>query len=86
MSYIVPTDIPQFCNKCPFGNLFYSHPAWVSKAEINRIDGGVDKPSTHGYICNIDVAKNGKYTKVMRSHIDDDIPKPDWCKLKEVIE
>ena len=28
--------------------------------------------------------KNGKYTKVLRAGLEEDIKKPKWCGLKEV--
>lgn len=79
--YVVPMDIPQFCNKCPFGMLNYSAPfgGWTT----SKIDGKDDAVGTHGYVCNIDFYENGRYTKVLRGNVDNDIPKPDWCQLRE---
>ena len=48
MSYLVNDEIPQYCNKCPFGILRYSTPLSTNK---------------HGYNCNLDFKKNGRYTK-----------------------
>ena len=85
MSYIVPGQLPEFCNKCPFGTPHYNSPFW-SVEPISLIDGKMNKANTWGYICNIDFIKNGEYTKVMRGKTNLDIKKPDWCQLLEVKE
>ena len=71
MSYIVNDEIPQYCNKCPFGILKYSTPLSTNK---------------HGYNCNLDFKKNGRYTKTIENDFDFDISKPNWCPLIEVKE
>lgn len=83
MTYIVPLETPEFCNKCPFGMCNYSKPLW-GRPHISKIDGKENIAGTHGYICNIEYKDHNKYTKVMRATIDEDIKKPDWCKLKRV--
>lgn len=85
--YIVPMEIPKYCNKCPFGICNYNHPAWgisIDKGKRNKIDGKHDAEGTYGYVCNVEFQKNGRYTKVLRVHIGEDIKKPDWCELKEI--
>lgn len=80
--YIVPMEIPEYCNKCPFGRCNYTHPAWSAGSE-SRIDGRRNPSGTYGYTCGLDSGRSGKSTKVMRAGFGEDIPKPKWCGLKE---
>lgn len=80
--YIVPTEIPKHCNKCPFGHCNYSFPRGSSS--ISNVDGKENKAGTYGYVCNIEFQKNGKYTKVLRAECGKNIEKPKWCELKEI--
>lgn len=85
--YTVPMDIPKFCNKCPFGMCNYNQPSWgisIGKRERNKVDGRHDSEGTYGYVCNVEFQDNGRYTKVLRANIGENIPKPDWCGLKEM--
>ncbi len=77
--YIVPMEMPKHCNHCPFGICDYSFP--LGSSSISHVDGKENKPGTHGYICNIDFSKNGKYTRVMRANCEEDIRRPRWCGL-----
>lgn len=64
----------------------YNHPSWginIDRRERNKVDGQRDSEGTYGYVCNVEFQKNGRYTKVMRGNIGEDIPKPQWCGLKE---
>lgn len=79
--YSVPMEIPKFCTKCPFGMCYYSFPHTGSYR--STIDGQMNHTGTCGYVCNVDFAENGEYTKVLRVNVGEDIPKPDWCGLKE---
>lgn len=81
--YIVPEEIPKYCNKCPFGYCVYSHPFWAG-GSISRIDGKENPAGTYGFICNLEFNKNKKYAKVLRNKIGEDINKPEWCRLREV--
>ncbi len=47
------------------------------------MDGKENRAGTYGFCCNIDRNENGRYTKVLRSGIGEDITKPEWCGLKE---
>lgn len=80
--YIVPMETPKFCNKCPFGHCNYSFS--LGRSHISIVDGEENKAGTYGYVCNVEFAENGRYTKVMRAEIDEDIIKPEWCGLKEL--
>lgn len=85
--FIVPMEIPKYCNKCPFGMCNYNHPLQRDREyskDFSKIDGEENKIGTYGYTCNVEFQKNGKYTKVLRENIGEDIQKPDWCELKEV--
>lgn len=31
MSYIVPIEIPKFCDDCPFGRCVFSRPKWTEE-------------------------------------------------------
>ena len=81
--YSVPMEIPQFCNKCPFGACNYSFPH--SGSSISMIDRKENRTGTYGYLCNLDFYKNGRYTKILRADVRKDIKKPAWCGLKEII-
>lgn len=85
MSYIVPGEMPQHCNRCPFGHLYYALPL-TSKEKIIHpaIDGQAICGGEHGYVCNLDFLENGKYTKVARADCHEDIQKPKWCPLVEL--
>lgn len=83
--YIVPLQIPKYCNKCDFSRPWYSHP-WWAKAEESDIDGQVNPIGTAGYVCNVEFYKNRKYTKVISGQIGENIPKPEWCELMEEAE
>lgn len=85
MAYIVPNEIPKFCNKCPFGVCAYSKPDWGREC-VNRYDGEMDKPNTHGYRCQCVSVDSENRSKVLRADYDADIEKPDWCPLKEIEE
>lgn len=80
--YIVPMEIPEHCNNCPFGHCDYSFP--FGSSSISRVDGKENKTGTYGYVCNVEFQKNGRYTKVLRSECGKDIKKPKWCGLKEI--
>ena len=83
--YIVPTEIPKYCNDCPFGMTNYIFPLWANEEKwVSAVDGKENKRGTYGYTCNIERQKNGKYTKVLRAGLEEDIKKPKWCGLKEV--
>lgn len=84
--YLVPTETPKYCNKCPFGMCHYNYPLFREgkNKDIDKIDGRENEPGTYGYVCNVDFHKNGRYTKVLRSDIGFAIEKPKWCGLKEV--
>lgn len=84
--YNVPLEIPKKCNKCPFGHCVYSYPLEMNgqSTRISNIDGKENKEGTYGYVCNVEFAENGKYTKVLRAECFKDIKKPSWCGLKEV--
>lgn len=84
--YIVPMEIPKYCNDCPFGHLHYFRLFWTSGSVTDPIDKKENKPDTYGYVCNVDFSKNGKYTKVMRAKCGKNIKKPKLCKLKGVEE
>lgn len=89
MSYIVPIEIPKFCDDCPFGRCVFSRPKWTEENHnevLCKYDGEEAKPNTHGYVCNIEFEQNGKYANVMRGEYKERIPKPDWCPLVEVKE
>lgn len=83
MSYIVPGNLPKFCNKCPFGMCNYNNPFWASMS-INMIDLQENPVGSYGYVCNLDFFQNGQYTKVLRAKTDHNIKKPKWCQLKEM--
>ena len=82
--YFVPLELPKYCNKCPYGHCMYSYPFWATKRNISKIDGKENKVNTYGYICNLDFAENGKYTKVLRANFDENNEKPNLCKLIEI--
>ena len=79
--YSVPMEIPQFCNKCPFGACNYNFPH--SGSSISMLDRKENRTGTYGYVCNLDFYKNGEYTKILRADVRKDIKKPAWCGLKE---
>lgn len=84
--YLVPMEIPNFCNDCPFGFCNYSlplHSDRVGEKNISKIDGKENKRGTFGYTCNVDFAENERYTKILRANCGEDIPKPEWCGLRE---
>lgn len=80
--YTVPMEMPKFCNKCPFGYCNYGFP--LGSSCISTVDGEENKAGTYGYVCNVEFEENGRYTKVMRAEIDENITKPKWCGLKEL--
>lgn len=80
--YSVPMEIPKFCNKCPFGQCDYSLP--FGRNSVSHVDGKENKTGTCGYVCNVEFQNKGRYTKVIRANIEEDIPKPDWCGLMEM--
>lgn len=82
--YSVSMEIPQFCNKCPFGICSYSIPPLRVDSCISTVDWKENMPGTHGYLCNLDFYKNGRYTKILRADVRKDIKKPAWCGLKEI--
>lgn len=57
MAYIVPTEMPNGCSKCPFSLCVFYNPFWVGY-----------KPNTKGYCCSIDNNKT-----VLEMHIDEDL-------------
>lgn len=79
--YIVPMEIPKYCNKCPFGQCVYSFP--FGSSCTSNIDGKENKAGTYGYVCNVEFQENGRYTKVLRAELGKDIKKPKWCELQE---
>lgn len=80
--YLVPMDIPKYCNKCPFGMFNYNLPFWGEQF-ISNIDGRENKAGTYGFVCNVEFQKNGRFTKVLRAKYGKDIKKPKWCEFKE---
>lgn len=78
--YKVPLTIPQYCNNCPFGQRAYHA---TTDGGTSAIDGEENKAGTYGYICHLDYAENGKYTKIARGSASNHIDKPDWCGLEE---
>lgn len=82
--YVVPMEIPEHCNKCPFGYCNYSFPS--GSGSISGIDGEENKAGTYGYVCNIELQKSGKYTKILRAEWGKDIKKPKWCSLQVIGE
>lgn len=89
MSYIVPIEIPKFCDTCPFGSCVFSRPKWTKEQNrkvICHYDGKEAEPNTHGYVCNIELEQKGKYENVMRGEYEERIPKPNWCPLVELEE
>lgn len=36
--YIVPIEIPKYCDDCPFGHLHYYHPFYANRARIDLIN------------------------------------------------
>lgn len=85
MPYIVPDEIPKYCNKCPFGVLHHSLPL-TSKNKVfgNWHDGSRIFGGTHGYNCNLDFLENGKYEKIAIEDCEKDIKRPEWCRLISV--
>lgn len=83
--YLVPMNVPECCNKCPFGHLNYNHPYWSCGSD-SKIDGKRNASGTYGYVCKLDSKEHGRYTKVLRANLDKDISRPKWCKLKEAKE
>lgn len=79
--YLVPMEMPKFCNRCPFGSLNYSFK--LGSRSISSIDGKMNENGTYGYTCNVEFQENGRYTKVMRAKCGEDIPRPEWCGLKD---
>ena len=71
MAYIVNGDIPEYCNKCPFGMCKFSKPL---------------SDRTHGYTCNMEVPEEGHNKTTMITDHEVDIEKPDWCPLRHVQE
>lgn len=84
--YLVPGDIPKNCNNCPFGVCHFSFPFKKLSKNYSQIDGKENEGNSYGYNCNLDFEKNGKYTKVMRAKIGEDIKKPAWCYLRNFKE
>lgn len=84
--YLVPLEIPKYCNHCPFGMCNYSYPSKVDgwKGDISKVDGMRNLPGTYGYTCNLDFKENGEYTRVIRNNFDENLDRPNWCKLREV--
>lgn len=85
--YIVPMEIPKYCNKCPFGMINYHYPCWTNdsvRKQNSVVDGKENRAGTYGFQCNINHNENGHYTKVMRAKIGEDILKPGWCGLRKV--
>jgi len=83
MSYIVPLAKPSKCNKCPFGKLIYAKPFWACRDEICDVDYEVNKIYIYGYCCTLEIAEKGKVERVLRANFKEDIPAPDWCRLKK---
>lgn len=87
--YLVPMELPKYCNECPFGRCSYNYPLWDGgrkEPSISCVDNGENTAGTYGYTCNVEFQINNRYTKVLRANIGEDIKKPDWCELKEVNE
>lgn len=84
--YLVPMEIPNHCNKCPFGMCNYNRPQWSRKYDkvVSSVDGEENKVGTYGYVCNVEFQKDKRYKKVLRANIGEDIEKTDWCELREV--
>jgi len=87
LMYKVPLEMPEYCNKCPFGMCSYNLPfpreRWRDR-EFSSIDGKVCESGTDGYVCNIQFGILGSYEDVIRANIGEDIIKPSWCRLEEI--
>jgi hypothetical protein len=82
--YMVPGNIPQHCNHCPFAVCNYNLP--FERSCISGVDGLENTHGTYGYTCNLDFHENQRYTRVLRANIGEDIERPAWCRLKEIGE
>lgn len=71
MSYLVPTELPKSCVKCPFGACKFSHPWGTSN---------YDRKPIKGYYCQLDT---NKPKRVLTMDYDDETTKMEWCPLKE---
>lgn len=81
--YLVPMEMIKHCNKCPFGMCDYSRSLQNDNKVISSVDGKENKAGTYGYVCNVQFQNDGRYTKVLRANIGEDIEKPEWCGLKK---
>ena len=65
--YKVPLEIPEYCNKCPFGRCSYSLPLPKEQGykEFSSIDGKECESGTYGYVCNIQFGILGSYEDVI---------------------
>jgi|GEM_PF-854479 len=67
--YKVPLEIPEYCNKCPFGMCSYNLPFPRERRrdrEFSSIDGKECESGTYGYVCNIQFGILGIYEDVVR--------------------
>lgn len=81
--YIVPLEMPEHCNKCPFGKSHYYKPFWSDINQADPIDRKSNCPNTYGYVCELEYRRNGRYTEVYRGKIGENIKKPQNCRLKK---
>lgn len=81
--YIVPMEVPKYCNACPFAVCNYNRPKWAGDS-VSKLDGEKNLAGTCGYSCTVEFLETGRYTKIIRGNIGEDIPRPEWCGLKEV--
>ena len=70
--YIVPQEMPKYCNDCPFGYLKFQCP-WD-----DPIHNG-DMNLKWGFTCNL------LHKETARGNYRTDLPKPEECPLKEMV-
>lgn len=70
--YIVPKEMPKYCNDCPFGYLKFQYP-WD-----DPIHNG-DMNLKWGFTCNL------LHKETARGKYRTDLPKPEECPLKEMV-
>lgn len=68
--YIVPTEIPKYCNDCPFGMTNYIFPLWANEEKrVSAVDGKENKRGTYGYTCNIERQKKRKIYQSIKGRL-----------------
>lgn len=65
---------------------FPEHHSYVEPFSDSGIDGKRNPSGTYGCACGLDIDKNGRSTKVIRAGFGENIPKPEWCGLQEVLD